>query len=174
MSNEINTRITLKNVRLSFPSLFKKAMFEGKEGKYEATFLIPKSDKKVYDLIQSKIKELLDSSGFKISKDKLCLKDCDDVEYAGYADHWSLKSSNSRRPTVMDSDKTPLTEEDNRIYAGCYVNAIVDFWVQNNSYGKRINSNLLGVQFLRDGESLGAAPVDVTELFDDLSADDFD
>ena len=42
-------QIIIKNARLSFPSLFKKASFEGKEGKFEATFLIPKSDKKTYD-----------------------------------------------------------------------------------------------------------------------------
>jgi len=36
----MSTKIMLKNVRLSFPSLFKKAVFDGKEGKFEATVLI--------------------------------------------------------------------------------------------------------------------------------------
>ncbi len=43
--------VKIKNGRLSFPSLFKKATFEGKEGKYEATILFPKSDTKTYDAI---------------------------------------------------------------------------------------------------------------------------
>ena len=34
----------LKNVRLSFPSLFHKAKFEGAETKYEATFLLDKEE----------------------------------------------------------------------------------------------------------------------------------
>jgi len=41
--------ITLKNVRLSFPSLFKKAVFQGNVGKHEATFMFPKTDTKTYD-----------------------------------------------------------------------------------------------------------------------------
>jgi hypothetical protein len=37
-------KIKLQNVRLSFPSLFQKAVFEGKEGKFEATFLLDKEN----------------------------------------------------------------------------------------------------------------------------------
>ena len=36
-------KIKLSNVRLSFPSLFRKAVFSGEETKFEATFLIDKS-----------------------------------------------------------------------------------------------------------------------------------
>ena len=36
------SKVTIQNVRLSFPSLFKKAFFDGKETKFEATFLFEK------------------------------------------------------------------------------------------------------------------------------------
>ena len=39
-------KIKLNNVRLSFPSLFHKASFQGSEGKYEATFLLSKEEHK--------------------------------------------------------------------------------------------------------------------------------
>jgi len=69
-----------------------------------------------------------------------------------------------------------LTENDNRIYAGCYVNAIVVLWAQNNNYGKRINANLLGVQFVADGSPFGdggtSAGVDDFDAFGD-NGDDF-
>ena len=38
------SKIMLPNVRLSFPSLFHKAVFDGKETKFEATFLIDKNE----------------------------------------------------------------------------------------------------------------------------------
>jgi len=38
------SKMMLKNVRLSFPSVFKKASFDGNEGKFEATFLVDKAD----------------------------------------------------------------------------------------------------------------------------------
>jgi hypothetical protein len=76
------------------------------------------------------------------------------------------------RPTVINRDRTPLTAADGVIYSGCHGNVQVEVWAQDNSYGKRINAQLLGVQFTRDGDSFGggtqpAKPDD----FADLSAD---
>lgn len=169
-----STKIQLKNVRLSFPSLFQRAQFNGEDGKYEATFLFNKKDKKMKAKLDKAIAAKLKEANIKVPADKQCLKDGDEVEYAGYEGMWSLKASQSRRPTVIDRDRSPLTENDNVLYAGCYVNAIVDLWVQNNSYGKRINANLYGIQFVKDGEAFGLGPVDVTDDFDDLSDDDDD
>jgi len=168
----------LKNVRLSFPSIFQKAVYEGVEGKYEATFLISKKDTEIKKILDDLIKKVISESKVKIPSDKVCLKDGDErfgkdgEVYDGYEDHWSLKASNEKRPTVINRDKSPLTEEDEVIYAGCYVNAVIDFWVQNNSYGRRLNANLYGVQFLKDGEAFGIGPVDVINDFDELDEND--
>lgn len=162
------SNIQLKNVRLSFPSLFKKAVFDGKEGKYEATFLIDKSDTKTKEKLDKAIENAIKESKIKVPSDKVCLKDGDNVDYDGYENQWSLKASSNKRPTVINKDKAPIIEEDDVIYAGCYVNAIIDFWVQNNGFGKRINANLKGIQFLKDGDSFGQGNVDVTEEFDNI------
>ena len=172
-------KISLKNVRLSFPSLFQKATFEGQETKYEATLLLDKDQHAdVIKAIQSEmkigIKEKLD--GAKLGADKLCLKDGADSEYDGYENAWSLKASNAKRPLVIDRDKSPLTDDDNRIYSGCYVNASVELWYQKNAYGKRVNANLLGVQFFKDGDAFGeggsTASGDDFDAFDDADTDD--
>lgn len=174
------SKIKLQNVRLSFPSLFKKAVFEGAETKYEATFLLNKEThadviSQLKAEVSKRIKE--DLKGAKLSPDRICLKDGDNFDYAGYAGHMSLKASNNRRPLVIDRDRSPLTEDDNRIYAGCYVNAIIEFWVQNNGFGKRINANLLGVQFYKDGEPFAdgeSASTNDFDIFEDEdSSDDF-
>lgn len=164
----------LQNVRLSFPSLFRKAVFEGSETKFEATFLLDKDQHAdVIDALKKDIAGRIKTElkGAKLGADRICLKDGDDFDYDGYAGCYSLKASNNKRPMIIDRDKTPLAEEDERVYAGCYVNAIVEFWVQNNGYGKRINANLLGVQFYKDGEPFadgsGGASADDFDAFDD-------
>jgi len=166
-------KIKLPNVRLSFPSLYNRASFDGNQGKFEATFLINKDTQaSLIAELRKAIDAELAKANIKVPEAKWALKDGDDVEYDGYAGHISLKASSNKRPTIIDRDKTPLMEDDaNAPYAGCYVNAIVDFWVQNNNYGKRVNCNLYGVQFVKDGESFGSGPVDVTDDFDLLDDD---
>lgn len=162
----------LKNVRLSFPSLFKRASFDGKEGKFEGTLLLPKSDTKTYELINKAIDEALAEAKIKVPADKRFLKDGDDSDYDGYAGNWSIKAANNNRPLLIDRDKNPVTEDDGILYAGCYVNAQIGVWIQNNQYGKRVNANLYGLQFVKDGESFGTDTSSKIDDFDDV-ADDF-
>ncbi len=162
-------KIKLNNVRLSFPSLFQRSSFQGETGKFEGTFLLDKTTQA--DLISSingSIKECVkvNGKGAKIPPDKICFKDGDDFDYDGYAGHMSFKASNNKPPKILDRDLSALSEDDNRLYAGCYVNAMVELWFQNNNYGKRVNANLLGVQFFKDGKPFGDG---IT-----ISADDFD
>jgi hypothetical protein len=172
------SKIILKNVRLSFPSLFRKAVFDGNETKFEATFLIDKATggdkiKEINAAIAAMIKE--DLKGAKLPPDKICLKDGDNIDYAGYTGTYSIKASSTKRPLVLDRDRSPLTDDDNKLYAGCYVNASLELWAQNNNYGKRINCNLLGVQFFKDGEPFAdgvKGSVDDFEAFAD-DGDDF-
>jgi len=170
----MNKRVKLKNVRLSYPSLFKRSSYEGKEGKYEATFLIQKSDEKLKQEIDTEIQNILKETKIKVPKSNYCVKDGDE-KYDDDPDknnecknNWLLKASNNSRPLILNKDKSNVIEEDEVIYAGCYVNAIVDFWVQNNKYGKRVNANLYGVQFVKDGERFGNGIIDVSSEFDDL------
>tara|TARA_S200002703_G_scaffold127907_1_gene114587 strand:+ start:659 stop:1198 length:540 start_codon:yes stop_codon:yes gene_type:complete len=171
-------KIKLNNVRLSFPSLFRKAEFQGNAGKYEATFLLNKKTHadtiaEIEKQIEQGVKD--NFKGKKIPADKLCMKDGDEFDYDGYAGHMSFKASNNKRPLVIDKDKTPVTEDDERVYAGCYVNAVVELWYQDNQFGRRVNANLLGVQFYKDGEAFGdgvTASEDDFDAFDDDGSDD--
>jgi hypothetical protein len=169
------SKIILKNVRVSFPSLFKKGSFNGEETKYEATFLLNKEEHadsiteikaQIADLVKSNLK------GSKVPADKICLRDGDEVEYDGYAGCYSIKCSTKKRPIVIDRDRSPLTEDDGKPYGGCYVNASIDLWVQNNAYGKRINSTLLAVQFAKDGEPFADGSTGDINDFDMITDDD--
>ena len=140
MSNEI----TLKNVRLSFPSLFKRAEYAGNKLKYETIVLIPKSDEETYNLIQLKTAEMLVKHG--MTENKLKLKDGDEsVSFPNHAGHWTLKVSNSFKPVVKDDNKL-LTEEDGKIYPGCIANVTIDLSVETTLFGKLLKYNLLSVK----------------------------
>ena len=170
-------KIKLQNVRLSFPSLFRKAQFQGEETKYEATFMLDKeehADKiaEIEKAIQAGMKEHF--KGAKIPSDKICLKDGDQSGRDEYEGHYTIKCANNKRPKVIDRDKTPLTEDDDKPYSGCYVNAVIDLWYQNNGYGKRVNANLLGVQFFKDGEPFESGSVADDDDFEEFEVDDED
>jgi|TARA_R110002110_G_scaffold124244_1_gene301526 hypothetical protein len=169
-----NYKIKLNNVRLSFPSIFNKSEFNGQVGKFEATFLMNKeSQAKMITDVQAQIALIQKDNKAKVSPDKLCLKDGEFVDYDGYAGCMSIKAGSNRRPTIIDRDKAPIVEDDNIVYAGCYVNAVIELWYQDNSYGKRVNCNLLGIQFAKDGDTFGAGDTDVSDDFDTIDNDDF-
>lgn len=175
MSDKKASKIGIKAARLSFPSLFTTAKFGGDDtGKYEATFILDKKEhasviKAIQDESNRLQKEELKS---KVGPDKLCLKDGDETGRPEFEGKMTIKASTKKRPTVINRDKSPITEDDNIIYAGCYVNAFISLWAQNNQFGKRINATLEGVQFARDGEAFGSGGVDVDD-FDDFEDDEF-
>jgi hypothetical protein len=168
-----NGNYTLKQVRLSFPSLFKPKSIQGSEPKYSASFLIEKDDPQLAGLraaIQKTINDKWEKNRPKGIK--ICLHNGDEKEYDGYTEGiMFLNSSSARRPTVIDRDKSRLTEEDGRPYAGCYVNAIVRLWAQDNQFGKRINAELCGVQFAAEGEAFGGGKPVTADDFDEVSED---
>lgn len=170
-------KIKIPSARLSFPSLFQMASFGGEStGKFEATFILDKKDHaKQIEEIETAIAKLQKELKVKLASDKLCLKDGDEMERPEYQGKMTIKASTKKRPMVINRDKTPITEDDNVIYAGCYVNAIITLWAQNNSYGKRVNAQLDGVQFVRDGEPFGDGGISVDQFdgFDDGDDDAF-
>lgn len=172
------SKIKLKNVRLSFPSLFHMAEFGGEStGKYEATAVLDKVEHAdLIESIDSQIKQMMKNDlKSKLSAEKLCFKDGDDLGRPEFEGKMTLKASTKKRPVVIDRDKSPLAEEDNKPYAGCYVNMIVSLWAQDNKYGKRINAQLDGVQFYADGEPFGDAGISVDEFeeYEPFDTDEF-
>lgn len=165
-------QIKLQNVRLSFPQLFiPKAVQQGKEAKYSASFLLDKTNdaaqidavrKTMFDVAVEKW-----GDAAKIPKGlKKCLHEGAEKDYDGYNDAMMFVSASATvRPSVIDRNRSPLTADDGRPYAGCYVNAVLRLWAQDNEFGKRINAQLQGVQFVSDGEAFGAAPFNPDEHF---------
>ena len=179
-------RILLRDVRLAFPSIWKaSAPSSGGEPAFSASFIMPPNHKQLKELtaaLKSVAKDKWAAKADAIFKaleasDKLCLHDGDTkAEYEGHEGNKFISTRTKVRPTVIDQQRNELTEADGKPYSGCYVNASIELWAQDNDYGKRINAQLRGVQFLRDGDAFagGARPADPDE-FDEIGvADDVD
>ena len=176
----------IKNVRIAFVDALWTMKDYNNDGKfrYRTNFLMaPDSESK--KIIDATIKEVAIAKWGAKAKDiltqvraaeKTCFIDGNTKTYNGYEGNWALTATRNPAiapgaPLVVDLDgKTPITESSGRIYSGCYVNAKVDLWPQDNKqFGKGIRCTLMVVQYARDGESFGGAPVATTEGMDDLS-----
>ena len=163
--------IKLNNVRLSYPSIFQvKVWEEGKDGKYEATFILNKDTHKVeIDQINEQIDQYLKEHKVdrnKVKVDNICLKDGDMSNTAEYQNSYTIKGTSTRRFPIVNKDgKTPIASDDNIIYGGCYVSAYIDLWVYSKP-NTGIACNLLALQFVNDGESFGAGSFDISGKFD--------
>ncbi len=160
--------VTLKNVRLSYPALFEPKTFAGAEATskpaYSASVLLDKKANKVeIAAVQAGIASLVksDLKGKHPGPSKVCLREgSEKPDTDGYsADNMFVGARNETRPTVVDRDLTPLVAADGKPYAGCYVNAVIRLWAQDNKFGKRVNASLAKVQFLKDGEPFGGSTV---------------
>lgn len=171
-------KVILKNVRLSFPNLFVPQSVQGSEPKFNASFLIePNSEnaKLIEAAIEAVAKEKWAAKADGTLKqlrvgDKICLHNGDNKEYDGYAGMFYLSASSPTKPLILDKDaKTHLDSTSGKPYAGCYVNASIDVWAQDSSFGKRVNAGLKGVQFIREGDAFGAGGAATEEDFADLA-----
>lgn len=171
-------KLKLTNVRLAFPVLFEARTVNG-EGKpaFSASFLIDPKDpqvKAIHAAIEQVAKEKWASKADAMLKqmraqDKVALHDGDlKANYDGFPGMFYVSARSATRPLVIDRDKSPLAEADGRPYAGCYVNASIELWAQDNNYGKRVNASLRGVQFNRDGDAFAGGGAASEDEFDDV------
>jgi len=162
-------RVKLYNVRLAFPQLFTPSAFSSEsEPRYSATFLLEPDHKNVKDITKAMQQVAKEKWGQKAqgvykqlkAQDRLALHDGEvKSHYVGFEGNLYVSTSANPElgqvPCIVGRDNRPLKAEDGIPYAGCYVNASVEIWAQDNKWGKRINATLCTVQFVEDGERFG-------------------
>lgn len=180
-------KVKLFNVRLAFPALFESKAVNGEgDPRFSAAFIFPPNHPAVAEIERAIEAVARDKWGAKAdsvlktlrSTLKICLHDGDEkAEYEGYPGNKFVSASNKARPRIVDRDNTILVQADGRPYAGCYVNAVIDIWAQDNKFGKRINASLGGVQFYQDGDAFAgggtASEDDFGNLEDGADAGEF-
>lgn len=188
-TNQPIGRILLKNVRLAFPNLWEPTTVAG-EGKprFSATLLIPADHPQIAEIEAAQTAVAQGKWAAKApaiikglaKQDKLALHDGDTKsKYDGFPGNFfiSAAAQENAAPTVIDRDRSPLSAKSGRPYAGCFVNASIELWAQDNNYGQRVNAQLRGIQFYADGDSFSAGrPADADEfeeVTEGAGADDF-
>lgn len=182
--------VILKNVRLSYPDLWKpgKPMNEGDTPKFGGQFIFgPDSDaaKVAKAALQAAAQDTFGANWQAIvgsmEKSKKCLRKGDEnltkdgAVRDGYAGNLYLVARNKTKPLIIGPKKDAsgvfptLTEDDGKPYGGCFVNVKVDVRAMKakDRIPNQIYATLLTVQFVADGEAFGAAP-GTAEGFDDV------
>jgi hypothetical protein len=174
-------KIVLTNVRLAFPEIWEPKTFgdDSKPSCSAALLIDPTTQadvlKAAKDAVLAAANEKWGPKAPDILKslaakgDAICVRNGDTKsEYAGFPGTYYVSARNAARPVVVDRNKTPLTQADGRPYAGCFVDASIDIWAQDNKFGKRINAKLLALRFVRDGEAFSGGAVGSADDFGDL------
>lgn len=170
----------LEGVRLSYPSLFEKTQVSGQgEAKFRASYITAKNDPQIKELVTF-IKKVAQAmwpqkfeaiiSSIKNNPNKFPLvRDGDLKDDPNYEGMYFGGCSAKTRPLVVDIDgRTPLTSDDNKPYAGCYVDLSFDVFASNNQ-GPGIYGGLRGVRFRKDGDAFGGGLGASESEFDDVS-----
>lgn len=155
--------------RLSFPHIWEpKAIGDGKP-RYTLNLLLDPSvpeEKAMILAVKAKANELYAAGTNKkdatVPMKNSCLKKGNDEDgaplYDGYDKMWYISAARPATgngggpPLVIDRNAvTRLKPEDNKPYAGCYVNVKLRLYYQDYDGVKRINASLEVVQFKKNG-----------------------
>lgn len=162
-------QIVLTNVRLAYPDLYKAVPFKNdpkNTPRFGITVLVPKTAEDVCDKLQAEINKLAKEKHKlnKLPEADSCLTDGDAKSNEAYHGHWVLslyaypneKSRDGGAPQVLDRNKKPIAKGDPREpYSGCYGNVVFDLYAPTN--WKKVSGGLKAVQFVADGEPIGAS-----------------
>lgn len=170
--------IRIDNVRLSYPHLDEPYKSEGEDGStklsYNLEAMLPKdTHMAAKDLVKQVLLKLQTDNDVKVKMEHWCLKNGDDSDNPQYEGHFLVKAADSRRPSVRNRDGSVMSEREiaDKIYGGCWANILIRPWYFNGkakngkTYPKRLLSNLVGVQFVRDDEAFGEGRISDEGVF---------
>jgi hypothetical protein len=183
----VNKEYIIKGARLSFPDLHEPKSVNGGKPRFGASFLLDKdTDKKQIAEINAIMKEIADTEfGGKLpSGDRLAIRDGSEKDYDGYENAMVISGARAekrKRPVVINAKKEQVApDEDGYPYAGCYVNAKVNFYSLNGKndkghdaqHGKRVCCEIQVVQFAKHGEPFGSGTPSIADMPDVEDEDD--
>ena len=182
--------IMLTNTRLSFPQLVEaRAYQEGQAKKFSADLILDPAGedwkKVMHSAMQSAQEKWGDNAQAVL---QMCQADrklrafgngAEKVDkktfkpYEGYEGAVYVSANNANPPQMIESNGKSVDPTNTmayqalarKMYGGCYVNAAIKFWIQDNKYGRGIRCELIALQFAKDGTPFGDAAPDASNLF---------
>jgi hypothetical protein len=180
----MSTRVRIQNVRFNYTnSLFTAQVPQTGEGKakFSVVAIIPRDHPQLAEIKAAMSETAVAKWGAKAGEtlkqlqaaDRLCLHDGDaKSDKAGYAGNLFINASNELRPLVVGPSQEVLTAADGKPYSGSYGNVIVEFWAQDNKFGKRVNASLMGAQHVKDGDRLSGGGIAAADDFEAIPQPD--
>ncbi|MDR2666848.1 MAG: DUF2815 family protein [Holosporales bacterium] len=166
------TRITTGVVRLSFANIWEPRSIDGAEPKYSASLLISKDDGQTIEKVNNAIGVAIEKGKQKFGwtgQERLRTPfhdgDSERAYDAAYANHFYVNANNRMKPLIVDSKCEEITDEE-RVYSGAYVRAIITMFPYSKSGNKGVACSLGNIQKVKDGEPLGS-PNNATNDFAD-------
>ena len=161
-NNKNSTKVVTGIVRLSYEHVWEPASINGSNPKYSASLIIPKSDKKTIDAINTAIDNAIRDGagkfGGKIPNKgalKLPLRDGDiERDDEAYKDCYFVNANSTSQPQIVDRAVQPILDR-SEVYSGCYVRASINFYAFNSNGNKGVACGLGNIQKVKDGEPLG-------------------
>lgn len=187
--------IMLTNTRLSFPQLVEaRAYQEGQAKKFSADLILDPAGedwKKVMHSVMQSAQEKWGDNAQAVLQ--MCQADrklrafgngAEKVDkktfkpYEGYEGAVYVSANNANPPQMIESNGKSVDPTNTmayqalarKMYGGCYVNAAIKFWIQDNKYGRGIRCELIALQFAKDGTPFGDAAPDASNLFGAVAA----
>lgn len=176
--------ILIKNVIASFPHLAEPYAKRGpgqSDEEFEASkkysitgMLNSETHSDAIEMISGLCKKLASDADVKVGKSNYFIKDGDDSGRDEYEGFHTVNARDAARPNCWSRSNVKMDKSEVRekFYAGCVINLMLKPWVQDNSFGKRVNANLVAVQFVQDGERIGEGRVSDEGAFESYEDDD--
>ena len=161
-------KIIIPEARLAFSEgVFEKQSVNGGEPQYGCTLIIPASSPAIAtvtaeedwlaalawaDKAATMMQMIRANNGQALKPGALKAK------FDGFVGNFFISANAKVQPTTVNRQGVQIGAKDGVLYSGCYVLAHVSLWTQDNQWGQKINANLLGLQFLRDGDAFSGGP----------------
>lgn len=178
MAEETNVIVALERVRTSYLYAFEP--YKGEDGKQSfcGHFLmapdhlsLPKVRAAIKAVAKGMWKDKSDEMlAALMGQDRIALHKGDTSKPGedAYKGMFYVSGNSKNRFTIVETrngKNVPLLPSDGRPYSGCWVNAIVGIWAQQNKWGKRINCQIQGIQFLAHDTAFGGGRVAKVDEF---------
>lgn len=182
--------IRYENCRGSYPHLLKAfagTNDRGEEGvaKFGIVGMLEKEEHaEAIELTEKVIAKIFKDNDTKVARDKLFMRDGDDMDRPEYENHFIISARESKRPTIRDVHGNLLDPVDDKeqieelFYGGAYFHILVRPWYQDGQktgkgFGKRINAGLVGVMLCaKKGEAFGDGRIDDADAWSDMADED--
>ena len=158
--------ITGPKTRWSYANVWEPKSINGGTPKYSVSLIIPKSDTKTVEKIQTAIQVAYEEGQGKLKGNgrtvpalsllKTPLRDGDTErpDDPAYADSYFINANSASAPGIVDADRQPIIDR-SEVYSGVYGRASINFYAFNSNGNKGIACGLNNLQKIKDGEPLG-------------------